>query len=241
MKIAILTPSRERPDKLYRLFESVNTTITKDTQIDFIVGVDLDDPRLDEYRNMYSLMLQWAWPNVRVKMIIDQRKKVSRIWNDLVKETDADWIMNGNDDMIFNSRGWDVIFKHYVDELKHPYHLFWFDDGINQDKNCAFPIVSKEWIKELGYFMSERFLYFFCETWIWDIAKRCGVAHYIDKVKLLHIHFAIDETLYDRTYHENRDDNQSKRDRVTFDLTDYIRETEAGYIKNKIKEHNDGK
>jgi hypothetical protein len=46
--LAVLVPSRERPHNIARLIEAMDKTCRGDTTL--IVGVDEDDPHLDEYR-----------------------------------------------------------------------------------------------------------------------------------------------------------------------------------------------
>jgi hypothetical protein len=46
--LAVLVPSRERPHNIARLIEAMDKTCRGDTTL--IVGVDEDEPHLDEYR-----------------------------------------------------------------------------------------------------------------------------------------------------------------------------------------------
>jgi hypothetical protein len=81
----------------------------------------------------------------------------------------------------------------------------WMNDMINEDRHCAFPIVSRKWCDTLGYFTPGVFKFGYNDTWVYDIAKRLGRCHWISSVTAEHMHFNQGKSQKDDTYRWNRD------------------------------------
>jgi hypothetical protein len=217
----------------------MNKTISGQNEIMFYVGIDSDDPSKKDYYDIIHNIYRNKKDCITIMVLEDQRKKVSRIWNELVNlrtwERSADYFMMGNDDLIFVTPEWDIILEERTMKTDHPFYLYYFDDNINGEKHAAQPVVSKYWVGVFGYFIPEIFRYFFVETWLFDIAKKTGVLQYIPEVKTKHLHFSQDSSIpYDRTYHDNRNDNQNADDTKLFNSTDNKRIELSEYLRNRI-------
>jgi hypothetical protein len=232
MRISILTPSRGRPEGLYRLFKSMNETVT--CKVDLVIGIDMDDPKKPEYENLLIRMRQESVKNLRVVMIADERKPLCAIWNYLLRLTQGDWIMCGNDDFIFQTKGWDKILEEKT-KGKHPYFMYYFDDGIQGANHGAFPILSKEWIETVGYYFPEIFIHNYPDTWVNDIALKLGVRIYIPEVKTKHLHYSEGLSEYDQTYQDGMKDNSNEKDKALFIQTEPERIGLTSLLKDKIK------
>ena len=240
MKIAILTPTRQRPDGMDRLIRSVNETMSDQNEISMFIGIDKDD--LDK-RHYYDMIHGWQLSkksNMTIILIEDVRRTTAKIWNDLVRirswENSPDYFIMGNDDVVYKTHGWDIILTEKIKDQDHPFYLYWFNDNINGEKHCAFPIVSKYWIDATGYFVPELFRYFYSDTWTYDIAKRADVCKYIPDVLTEHLHFTVGKhVVYDETYKFNRQGNASEEDAKTFKETEPMRESIAKEIKRRIE------
>ncbi len=69
----------------------------------------------------------------------------------------GDVIIMGNDDLIYRTPEWDNILIKELSTIKDDIYCAWFDDGINGEKHCAFPIISRKWVETLGYcFVTSR-------------------------------------------------------------------------------------
>lgn len=233
MRIAILTPSRSRPEGLYNLFDSVNKTMSGNHSIDFIVGTDKDDPEILSYANVLDVMHKEAHKKMRIVMLKAERQPLAKIWNSLVICSCADWFTCGNDDEIYITQGWDEILYQRVKD-SHPYHLYWFDDGLQHGNHCAFPIVSREWINTLGYFFPEIFIHNYVDTWVFDIACKLNVMRYIPEVQHQHLHHSIGMSKVDQTYLDGMANDANTKDQEMFIRTETIRNNAVELIKSKI-------
>jgi hypothetical protein len=115
--------------------------------------------------------------------------------------------------------------------------MFWPDDGINAGNHCAFPIVSRQWIDALGYFTPECFLFFYHDTWIYDIAKKINTEVYIPEIEIEHLHFTANKSNYDRTYQMHRMTNKNAIDKDMFIKTDKARDSAAKEIRRRIESY----
>ena len=194
MKIAILSPTRGRPSGLMRLYESVASTISGKHQIIFAYYIDDDDEALQGYKD-----LQFPeHPNISVVPFIGQRQIIARAFNLMAGQITSDYYMNGADDMVFSTPGWDEIFSQRI--VCHPYGFYYFDDGIQHEGLATFALVSRQWIDLMGYFFPEHIRHNYIDTYIFDVARRAESLVYIPEVRLIHLHFTIDNKLYDKTY-----------------------------------------
>jgi hypothetical protein len=232
MKIAILVPSRGRPDGLYRLFESVSATISGENEIQFIIGIDRDDPYKARY---YDVLDRMEGSEMTVFMDENNRRPIAKIWNSLFKISTAEWFFPGGDDLIFKTKNWDSILVQKIKEQPHPFYLFYFNDSVHGEKLATFPIVSKYWIRTLGYLYPEIFKHNYIDTWLFDIACKLGTQFYIPEVITEHIHFSVNSNVvFDQTYADGLKDNALESDAKLFEDTESMRLLCVEEIKEKI-------
>jgi len=215
MKIAYLTPTRERSSRRRKFQESVVTTADNADVVTFYYYIDNDDPQLDTYLNQDII-------GNRIDHV-DIPQSVSKGWNVIAQraiDDGADVLMMGNDDLIQLTKGWDTILLKKIEEYPDPMYCFWFEDSINGNKHNAFPIVSKEWYNLLGYFTPGVFNFGYNDTWIYHVSMVAGKSHFIPEVVTKHEHFAAGHQVWDNTYARNRTSpinaNAYGRDEIIF-------------------------
>lgn len=226
MELAVLTPSRGRPEKLYRMIKSAAKRSSKAT---FYVYVDEDDDRIPTYQKIDNITL-----------IIGPRVSISKSWNvlaDKAYKDGKDVFIMGNDDVIYQTDNWDSILIEHIKNYPHNYYCMWFKDGIKNERHCTFPIVSKYWFELLDYkFTPGIFNHQFNDTWLFDIAKRAGVCHYIQEVYTPHIHPSYYPQERDATYDNLVDNSFLQKDRIIFNETEQLRIELAERLLVKIRE-----
>lgn len=242
MRIAILVPSRERPENIINLFKSVDQSISGNYGIDFLIGLDRDDPTIEQYYNKIYLMSITRNPLIDVIPYIDQLPTIGVIWNALSRirpwEQTADLFIMGNDDQLFKTQNWDKILVDSIITKDHPFYMSWFNDGINYNKHCAFPIVSKLWVAALGHFTPEIFQFFYHDTWVYDIAKRAKVLNYIGEVLVDHMHHSrADGYRADKTTQRARENNSNQVDKTIWEKSESTRVAIADELQKKINEY----
>ena len=236
-KISILCPSRERPNNLIRLIKNINDFTKIHERVELVVYVDNDDPLLMEYRQYYEDYNKIK-NNINYKLLIGEPKSVSKSWNDIAKLSIGDILIMGNDDCIFETKGWDQIVDVEVAKFPDKIFVMWFNDGLRAHMYGDFPIVSREWYKILGYFTPGCFEFTFNDTWINDLGKRVRRLHYVKKVKLTHLHADIGLQEKDNTWKKHRSGKNKdvfQRDEEKYNRTSNERKVDANKILDYLK------
>jgi glycosyl transferase/beta-hydroxylase protein BlmF len=234
MKIAVLTPSRSRPGRLEGFLNSVHSLAHHKENIFTYNYVDDDDPRILAYKD---LILE------NNEIIYGPAQSVSISWNVIAKKAisdGADILIMGNDDVVYHTHGWDTHLIEHLDQYPDDIYCAWFNDKINGENHCAFPIVSRKWYNTLGYFTPGIFKFGYNDTWVYDIAKMIDRTKYIDEVVAEHRHFTTGKMAPDETTKRNREasaiGNLYALDRITYEDTIDMRKKDAEKLMKVMKE-----
>ena len=162
--ISILTPTRQRPNRLSEFVMSVYQHTEEKDRVEMLMYVDRDDPTKDQYMD-FLLHCKSEFPDfLRVHMIFDEPKSVSKSWNDLYARSVGDIIIMGNDDLLYRTPSWDRMVELESNIFNDDIYCMWMDDRINRESHCAFPIVSRKWCETLGYFTPGVFHFGYNDT-----------------------------------------------------------------------------
>ena len=236
MIFSILTPTRNRPEKCERFIQSIKKTTREHGRVELLFYIDNDDPSMGEYRKIEEV---YTTNFLRIKMLEGPAKSVSKSWNDIAAISNGDYLIMGNDDLVYASDGWDNKLEGHLSKLDDPYYMCWVNDNINGNKHCAFPIISREWYETVDYFAPGVFHFGYNDTWVFDIAKRISRHKYFSDILVEHRHFSHHPSERDDTTDRNRTQekgNLYKKDLVIFNQTQSIRQRDAEKIQHAIKE-----
>ena len=166
--ISLLCPTRARPKQCLRMIESAYETAGCDIEI--LVARQRDDTT--EYDRRIQSMMVPNWSTVMS-------------WNWLATQASGELLMLAADDMYFKTQGWGTdIEEHYnsLGDKRHVYHLRDSRDA----SGTPHPIVSREWMDCLGYFIPPIFFHWYCDTWTVNQAKETGKFTHLDNFILVH-------------------------------------------------------
>ena len=220
MQIAVLTPTRARPGRLDSFIQSVHGLAKNKERVYTYNYIDSDDPRIkayDDYRNKQP---------TNSTNVTGDPQSVSKSWNVLAQmavDDGADVLIMGNDDMMYRTEGWDEILEEETKKYPDDIYVMWFEDLINGENHCAFPIVSKTWYETVGYFTPGIFNFGYNDTWIFDLGQRVGRTHFIPNVVNEHLHFTTGKSAADDTTKRNRTEergNLYEKDKVIFNSSE---------------------
>ena len=202
--ISILTPTRNRVSRLNDFILSVYQHTRKKGRVEMLMYVDDDDPSKQQYKE-YSKHCQIEFAEMlNIRFVFGEAKSVSQSWNDLYHKSVGDIIIMGNDDLIYRTSLWDLRIEKEASRFRDEIYCMWMDDKIHENRQCAFPIVSRKWCETLGYFTPGVFKFGFNDAWVWDIAKRIDRCHWIPSVVAEHMHFTQGKSQTDDTYRRPR-------------------------------------
>ena len=175
--ISLLCPTKGRPEKFKRMCQSAHATAGTDIEI-LATGSEEDE---QDYgmRNCLiccSFITSSDFPTVMK-------------WNYLASLADkeSNLLMLAADDIVFESDGWgEALENHYksLDRSKriHVYHL----RDSRDDSGTPHPIVTREYMDSIGFFLCPIFLHWFVDTWTVEIAKACGCFTHMKDFLLTH-------------------------------------------------------
>jgi len=173
--IDVICPTRMRPEYAGAMAESAMALACGNVNV--TLGVDSDDPRLDEYKAIQGVSLVVAPPsNGCVKMI-----------NTLAEQSTADDIMFVGDDCIFHGDCWDCLMLE-----KMP------SDGIgvvspkdyaNGNQVCYHWMVTRKWYDAVGWFVYPKLNQYFTDPIISFMAKKLNRMFFSDAL-VEHRHYA---------------------------------------------------
>ncbi len=238
--ISILTPTRNRPNNCQRFIKSIYNTAKNRGNIELFFYVDNDDPSLEAYKSLAKHCYEEYNEFFKCDFTFDKPISVSKSWNIIAEKSTGYHLIMGNDDLIYRTPDWDtkLIQNLAIKYKEHTYWVSWFNDGINGARHCAFPIMSRDWYDELGYFAPGVFHFGYNDTWVFDIAKRLNTTNYIDNILVEHMHFSKGKSEMDDTYARNRTQEQGnlyKKDLLIFQATEPQRKMAADKINDKIR------
>lgn len=218
--IALLCPSRGRPEQLRRMIESVKAA----SSAPIIIYMSLSELA----GNYFDWALSYQnCPRVRFATYRhpDNLPTVHK-WNLLaeqaLKNPDNKLFMLASDDMIFETPGWDKALIDHYNQLpkartmrKQP-HVYALQDS-RDENGTPHPIVTREYIEAIGYFMPPWFLHWYCDSWTVEMAKGycakyCAFTHLKD-YKLIHDKPS-DKGKGDETHNRIRDFGWHERDKA---------------------------
>lgn len=165
--IAVISPTRGRPEGFKRMVESVRKT-AKDVII--CSGSNGNDTYV---ANQYPIDMPtvYMWNDLAIKAMTDN--------------PDIKLFMLGSDDMIFATPEWDKALLDHYDKLRNKIHVYHLQDS-RDTEGIPHPVVSREYISALGYFMPPLFNHWFVDTWTVKIARANKCFTHLKDYLLIH-------------------------------------------------------
>ena len=196
--LAVLVPSRGRPDNLARLITEVHRTARGRTHV--LAGVDQDDPRLKDYIALRKTLLA---PGDYIHTS-DLRKNLVQWTNHLAHLSKGKYRYYASlgDDMVPRTPGWDIKLMGAIEEdfggtgIAYPY------DAIRDDIPEAY-LLSADIPAALGWVMQPSLNHWYNDNVIADLGHGAGCIRQLRGVIVDHLNVgtgraAVDQTAIDQ-------------------------------------------
>lgn len=240
MSISILVPTRGRPEKFRNMINSVVATTTERVTIYAFLQNDEDVKSYD----IENIMCLKGNEKVRLNGYqIDLDPPTVHMWNKLAgiafhdEAVKNDIFILGADDIVFSTPGWDKALIDCYQKLEKKIHVFSLKDSRVSDSSeqlsTPHPIVTREYLDAMGYFLPPVFLHWFCDTWTVDIARHSGAFTHLSGYLLTHDKIETKGQI-DDTYARLRMRGYAKRDRYVNDTCQHLLEAERARFKRKL-------
>ena len=134
-KISILVPTRGRPRRLLDFLHSIIDTAAHISDVEVVLAIDEDDHSYDE--------VDWPVDRLQIKKTIGPQASMGSLNTRCLQQASGNFVMLGNDDVIFRTKGWDQIILNASRQYPDGIFLMYAKDGIKNDAFPCFPILSK--------------------------------------------------------------------------------------------------
>jgi len=201
-KIAILLPTRKRPQWLKRFWASVQDTARYPAYIKMYLYIDDDD--LESIGAAQTLSR--AYPK-NVFFMVGKRIMMSEMPNRLFEMTsDENIIFLAGDDLVMRTRHWDRFVTEAFEKIPDKLALVYGVDGGETQHPPDFathPIIHRKWFDVLGYINPPYFSCDYADTWLNDLADAVN-RKYLLPIYNEHMHFTLGKGEFDDTYLDGR-------------------------------------
>lgn len=176
MKVSVLVPTRGRVRLLNAMLSSLYATVSNPCNVEVIARVDDDDLPTIDYLSERS----------HVKCIVKPRVGYAlnaRMVNECAAEATGDLLLVANDDLDFQTLGWDRLLAAVAE--KYPDGIFDLGvDTVLNNENYCFPCTSRKFVDLFGFFFDDRLLY--PDIWMRDVMAPFGRAIRVPEVVIAH-------------------------------------------------------
>ncbi len=167
--ISVLLPTRARPEKLKKVFECFQATVANKLLIDIWLYVDDDD----EITLQYIKTDEWLKYDIKINWYIGKStKSMGDMFNQLWQKctTNPGIYFPFCDDYILETPRWDVILRDFMVRHQDGIMLGYLIDPQHASYQVTIPVPSAQWLNILGYFITNRFCFWFDDMWLDQIA-----------------------------------------------------------------------
>lgn len=180
--ICLLCPTRARPEQCRRMIESIELTAS---DMIYVCLAFSEEDAVD-----YDIPIGKLSRHVSISHYIMPDCPTAFKWNYMaehqMQKKEHDIFMLAADDMIFITPGWDnALTKHYQSLQGNRSHVYSLRDS-RDSIGTPHPIVTKEYIDAMGYFLPPIFLHWYVDTWTVEIAKANHCFTHLTDYMLLH-------------------------------------------------------
>lgn len=192
--LAVLVPSRGRPENLKRLIDEVHKTSRGLTHV--IAGVDEDDPRLKDYIALRKTTLESG-----DHIITSQHRRNLVQWTNHLAQMHRGqyrFLASLGDDMVPRTKGWDVKLTGCIDEDFQGTGFAYPWDAIRDDIPEAY-VLSANIEEALGWVMMPKLNHWYNDNVIADLGFGAGCIRQLRGVYVEHINVGTGRATVDQT------------------------------------------
>jgi len=167
--ISVLVPTRGRPQGMHTLLQNFQQTVARKDLFDVWIFVDNDDrPTLDYidagHWRPFGYPIHWHVAPARNSM----GEMFSELWQSCT--SNAGIYFPFADDYVVTTDRWDEVLRRFNQD-KDGFLLGYLSDPTAQPHQVTIAIPSARWLNTIGYFVSERFYFWFGDAWLDEVAQ----------------------------------------------------------------------
>lgn len=236
--ISLLIPTRERPNNVQRLIDSLVANSSNINNLQLCFYIDGDD----------TLSSNVDYKGIPYARVIGPRINLSDTYNHIIKVAEYDILMIAGDDITIKTKNWDLkVIEAFTNAPKdkiilagaRPEQSLNAQAGVEENFITHF-FIHKNWGKVTGYTCPPYFWADYTDTWFNEIAANLNRKVIID-MEIEHHHWINNKAEFDETYSYRVGNKIKFRPDVIYRNTKSLRDKETEKLRNFIREYNDGK
>jgi len=210
MKMALMVPSKNRPESIERLIRSAIETASYPNRIGFFVLIRKSDKATQEV----LLKLQQEYSCKITTLFEDTKKEInlSRFWNEMYKEAKIQkYELFGfyGDDVEFRSNGWDSLVCTEFKRKKELPLMVRTNDNYQKEVAVLF-WTNKVFHDIIGFYLPEQYKWVAMDEYLYKIASKSDSYIYLEHIDTYHHAAILGRSEQDDTFKEKRKDGAIK-------------------------------
>jgi len=191
-RMLLIVPSRGRPENIRRLCVALEDT---NAELDLAVGVDQDDPMLEQYKAVQDEYDFQLW-------ISQERKRFAATVNYIALHSHEDYkyLAWMGDDHIPRTKYWDKRYRDVLDYLK--VGVVYGNDLVMGEAIATELAFTSNIVDALGYAIPPGFVHLFVDNFFMELGKSINALQYLPDVVVEHLHPTVGNAQEDQTYRE---------------------------------------
>ncbi len=205
-EMALIVPSRGRPGNIQRLYNALAET---DSDVNLYVGIDQDDPTIEEY-----LKLQ-VDSDICI-FVSPERKRFGPTLNTISKyiADEYPFLAWCGDDHLPITKNWD---EKYREELRKMDAGIVYGNDLVQGENIPTQMgFTSNIVKALGYAVPDGFIHLYIDNYFLELGRAIGGVKYLSDVIVQHLHPCAGGAQEDQTYREANSPENWSNDKKRF-------------------------
>lgn len=190
----VIVPSRGRPDNVRRLISTLQDTRAVHTEL--LVIVDEDDPKFDEYADIFKHEQTPRW----ARWGVGPRLGMNATLNETAVRNVYDYDIIGfmGDDHIPRTPGWDM---HVAQAINEGVPMFYGNDLLQGPNLPTAIFMNSKVIEALGFMAPPVLQHLYLDNFWLALGREIGI-RYRDDIIFEHSHPVAGKTEWDDTYRE---------------------------------------
>lgn len=172
--ITVICPTRGNPEFVELQLENFAGTIIEPSRARLLYYVDSDDPKLKDYQFCFHKMISKLGDQYAFEIVSGDPIGTPRAINLLAGMAPADAYMVIADDVVFETKGWDLAIDNVTEKYLDGIFNAWFDDGVFGAKLSWCPILGHRWFEALGYIVPVIFEHYAADQWLHTLGSFVG-------------------------------------------------------------------
>jgi len=211
LKLLIKFPSRERPNKFFKVLDLYYHLLASDN-FEFVISCDSDDLTMNNSVVKEKLS---KYKNLTV-CFGNNKSKIEAVNADL-EGKEFDILLLASDDMIPEVYGYDIYIKNwYSYNCSNLDGVLWLNDGFQGNKLNTLVIIGSTYYKRFNYIYHPSYKSLYCDTEFTIVSQKLCKAVYVDNCLIRHQQYSIVKEVPDNLYLKN--DSLVDFDKETFKI-----------------------